>query len=194
MRTEELLEQCLEALSAGQELPLELARYLDRHPNQRAEIEDLLFVAHRVSRLPSVEPSLEAHTRMQNSLAAKLGVDPENFNPTASVEPAGETAPILPYSSNAGRRKLRISPARLAMSRWRDNQDAQRDSAAEARIRQAFRDLTPDDLRRYIGPLGEDYLYYRQRLPGWEPVFAFLALVLRGFKRIEKLVAVDIER
>ena len=32
-----------------------------------------------------------------------------------------------------------------------------------------------------------DYLYYRQRFPQWEIVFACIAFVLRGFKRLEKL-------
>jgi hypothetical protein len=61
------------------------------------------------------------------------------------------------------------------------------DEVAAARIRTAFKDLTPEDIRRYIGERGEDYLYYRQRFPRWEVVFAALALILRGFKRLEKL-------
>jgi hypothetical protein len=196
MRTEELLEQCLQALSTGQELPPEVARYLDRHPDKRAEVEDLLFAANRLSKLPSAELSQPARARMSGRLADKLGVDPALLSTRANAAHEQDPqAELLPYSSNAGRKKLRLSPARLALSRLRSApQEPQRDSAAEARIRQVFRDLTPDDIRRYIGVRGEEYLYYRQRLPGWEPVFAFIAFVLRGFKRLEKLVTVDDRR
>jgi SOS response regulatory protein OraA/RecX len=55
MRTEEILDQCMQALSSGQDLSPELARYLARHPEQRAEVEEMLFVAQRVSRLPSAQ-------------------------------------------------------------------------------------------------------------------------------------------
>ena len=55
MRTEELLEQCLQALTSGQDLPPDLARYLARHPEQRGEVEDLLAIAQRVSRKPRAE-------------------------------------------------------------------------------------------------------------------------------------------
>jgi hypothetical protein len=97
---------------------------------------------------------------------------------------------MLPYSSTAGRKKLRLSMGRVALAKLRDyNTQPHRDPTSEARIREVFRDLTPEDVRRYIGVRGEDYLYYRQRLPGWQPVFAFIAAVLRGFKRLEKLMA-----
>ncbi len=200
MRTEELLEQCLQALSTGQELPSELARYLAHHPEQRAQVEDLLFVAQRVTHLPATEISTSARDRMQSRLASRLGVDSSAFVAPTLPQPETGAAPeqssdYLPYSSNAGRKKLRMSPARLALVRMRyANSEPPRDSAWEARVRAVFCDLTQDDIRRYIGVRGEDYLYYRQRMPGWEPVLTFIAFVLRSFKRIEKLVAVSIDQ
>lgn len=200
MRTEELLEQCFQALSTGQELTPELARYLARHPEQRAQVEDMLFVAQRVTQLPSVQLSTSARSRMQDRLASRLGVDPATLVATSPVQPGAEATPepsseYLPYSSNTGRKKLRLSPARLALARMRySNSEPPRDSASEAQVQAVFRDLTQEDIRRYIGVLGEDYLYYRQRLPGWEPVLAFIATVLRVFKRLEKLVAVSMDQ
>ena len=61
------------------------------------------------------------------------------------------------------------------------------EDVTEARVREVFRDLTREDIRRYIGVRGEEYLYYRQRSPGWEPIFSFIAAVLRGLKRLESL-------
>lgn len=200
MRTEELLEQCLQALSTGQELPLDLAHYLARHPEQRAQVEDLLFVAQRASHLPAAELPAPARDRMQNRLAARLSIDPTVFTAPAGTELEAAATPeqsseYLPYSSNAGRKKLRLSTARLALARIRySNSEPPRDSASEACVRAVFRDLSQDDIRRYIGVRGEDYLYYRQRMPGWEPVLAVIAFVLRGFKRIEKLVVVNIDQ
>jgi hypothetical protein len=198
MRTEELLEQCLQALTTGQELPPDLARYLAQHPEQQAEVEDLLFIAQRVSRRPSVELPEATRLRMDSRLAGRLGVDPAALratSPSARQEEhatAHDNGEMLPYSSTAGRKKLRLSMGRVAMAKLREhNAQPQRDPTSEARIREVFRDLTPEDVRRYIGVRGEDYLYYHQRLPGWRPVLAFIALVLRGFKRLEKLVAVS---
>ena len=196
MRTEELLEQCLQALTAGQELPLDLARYLAQHPEQQAEVEDLLFIAQRVSRRPSIELSEATRRRMDSRLAGRLGIDPAALSspstPPVERTTAHESGEMLPYSSTAGRKKLRLSMGRVAMAKLREhNAQPQRDPTSEARIREVFRDLTPEDVRRYIGVRGEDYLYYRQRLPGWRPVLAFIALVLRGFKRLERLVAVS---
>lgn len=198
MRTEELLEHCLQALSTGQELNPEIARYLARHPEQRAHVEDLLFVAQRATHLPAAQLSTPARSRMQDRLASRLGVDPAALVAPAQTgaettqEPSSE---YLPYSSNAGRKKLRLSPARLALARMRySNSEPPRDSDLEAQVSAVFRDLTQEDIRRYIGVLGEDYLYYRQRLPGWKPVLAFIATVLRGFKRLEKLVTVSMNQ
>jgi hypothetical protein len=196
MRTEELLEQCLQALTAGQELPPEVARYLAQHPQQRAEVEDLLFIAQRVSRRPSVELSEATRQRMDSRIAGRLGIDPAALSSRSHSQgehtSAHESGEMLPYSSTAGRKKLRLSMGRVALAKLREhNAHPHRDPTSEARIREVFRDLTPEDVRRYIGVRGEDYLYYRQRLPGWRPVLAFIALVLRGFKRLEKLVAVS---
>ena len=194
MRTEELLEQCLHALTTGQELPPDVARYLVQHPEQQAEVEDLLFIAQRVSRRPVVELSETARQRMESRLAGRLGIDPSALRyPVTQDDPtlAHESGEMLPYNSSAGRKKLRLSMGRVAMAKLRDyNAQQHRDPTSEARIREVFRDLTPEDVRRYIGVRGEEYLYYRQRLPGWRPVFAFIAFVLRGFKRLEKLVMV----
>ncbi len=198
MRTEELLEQCLQALTTGQELPPDVARYLAQHPEQQAEVEDLLFIAQRVSRRPTVELSEAGRLRMDSRLADRLGIDPSALrSPSithAQNDPttAHESGEMLPYSSTAGRKKLRLSMGRVALAKLREHSaQSHRDPTSEARIREVFRDLTPEDVRRYIGVRGEDYLYYRQRLPGWRPVLAFIALVLRGFKRLEKLVAVS---
>jgi hypothetical protein len=196
MRTEELLEQCLQALTTGQELPPDLARYLAQHPQQQAEVEDLLFIAQRVSRRPSIELSEATRMRMDTRLAGRLGIDPAALSapstPHGEHTSAHESGEMLPYSSTAGRKKLRLSMGRVAMAKLREhNARPHRDPTSEARIREVFRDLTPEDVRRYIGVRGEDYLYYRQRLPGWRPVLAFIALILRGFKRLEKLVAVS---
>jgi hypothetical protein len=196
MRTEELLEQCLHALTTGQELPPDVARYLAQHPEQQAEVEDLLFIAQRVSRRPTVELSEVARRRLDSRLAARLDIEPTALRaPAATPTDAAtthETGEMLPYSSTAGRKKLRLSMGRVALAKLRDyNTQPHRDPTSEARIREVFRDLTPEDVRRYIGVRGEDYLYYRQRLPGWRPVLAFIALVLRGFKRLEKLVTVS---
>src|SRR5437763_12822554 len=76
MGTEELLEQCLQALTSGQDLPADLARYLMHHPEQRAEVEELLAIAQRASRIPPVELSQQARKSMQARLAARLGFDP----------------------------------------------------------------------------------------------------------------------
>ncbi len=187
MRTDELLEHCLEALSSGQQISPDVARYLSRHPDQRSEVEDLLFVAQRVSHMPSADLSSHARTRMQGRLASKL-----NFDPTSLTAPAS-SAPVQDEPARKPKRPMLAGRLFLARLRYAPPYSLA-DDPSEARIRAAFRDLTPDDIRRYIGIRGEDYLYYRQRLPGWEPVFAFMAFVLRGFKRLEELVAVSIEQ
>jgi hypothetical protein len=194
MRTEDLLEQCLQALTSGQELPPDVARYLARHPEQRAELEDLLAVAQRASRLPSAELSHSARSNMQQRLAARLGFDPSLLDAPVPLAPAHD------QEQNTGphprrRKKPVLSLGRLSLARLRyAPPTSPADDISEARIREAFRDLTPEDIRRYIGVRGEDYLYYRQRLPGWQPVFAFIAAVLRGFKRLEKLMATDLSQ
>lgn len=189
MRTEDLLEQCLQALISGQELPPEIARYLARHPEQRAEVEDVLFVAQRISHVPSAELAPEGRLGMQARLAEKLGFEPSVLD--AQPEVSGLT--MTDEAAEAGRQRKRskpllsLGPITIARLRYEPLSTPQRDPASAARIREVFRDLTPDEIRRYIGVRGEDYLYYRQRLPGWEPVFSCLAFILRGFKRLEKL-------
>jgi hypothetical protein len=185
MRTEDLLEQCLQALTSGQELPADVARYLARHPERRAEIEDLLFIAQKASRLPAPELSHEARQGIQQRLAARLGFDPVSLN--APIESAVSSRALDVEQEQTPRKKPLLSVGRVSLTKLRFAPPPSSDDLSEARIRAAFRDLTPEDIRRYIGVLGEDYLYYRQRLPGWEPVFALLAVVLRGFKRLEKL-------
>ena len=179
MRTEELLEQCLQALTSGQNLPPDLARYLARHPEQRTEVEDLLAIAQRVSRMPRLDLSPSRRQNMQERLAVRLGFDPEGLDvpvferPTEADEPAPRKKPLLSVG-RVSLAKLRYEPPPFT-----------EDDISEARIRAVFRDLTPEDIRRYIGVRGEDYLYYRQKFPGWEPIFTFMAAVLRGLKRLE---------
>src|SRR5919201_425689 len=102
MRTEELLEQCLQSLTSGQDLPPDLARYLARHPEQRAEVEDLLAIAQRVSRKPRAELLPARREYMQVRLAARLGFDPRALDapspgehPQEADEPAPRKRPIL---------------------------------------------------------------------------------------------------
>jgi hypothetical protein len=185
MRTEELLEQCLQALTSGEELPPDLARYLARHPEQRAEVEDLLAIAQRVSRTHSpVELPADRRNRMQSRLSAHLG-----FDPTPLVTRRSETAQPDHHPAEHEPRSKRplLSIGGVSLAKLRYEPPHAEDDVSEARIRAVFRDLTPDDIRRYIGVRGEDYLYYRQRFPGWEPVFSCIALVLRGMKRLEAL-------
>lgn len=181
MRTEELLEQCLQALVSGEELPPELARYLARHPEQRAEIEDLLAIGQQVSRLPGRELSSAARTRMQNRLASKLGFDAAALNAPAT-DPSPESAA---HETHHKKPLLSVGGVSLAKLRYEPPLSSQDES--EANIRAVFRDLTAEDIRRYIGVRGEDYLYYRQKLPGWKPVLSCIAVVLRGIKRLETL-------
>ena len=191
MRTDDLLEQCLQALASGQELPPDLARYLARHPEKRAEVEDLLFVVQRVSSLPPAELSDASRRRMQDRLTQRLDLDPSALDvPSQPAEQAQSEEHLQEEPALDGARKQRrpLLVGRLSLAKLRYAPPSPGDDPSEARIREVFRDLTPEDIRRYIGVRGEDYLYYRQRLPGWEPVFAFLASVLRGFKRLEKLM------
>lgn len=190
MRTDDLLEQCLQALASGQELPPDLARYLARHPEKRAEVEDLLFVVQRVSSLPPAELSDSSRRRMQDRLVQRLNLDPSALDmPSQTVDqPQVEEHPEGPALDGARKQRRPLLVGRLSLAKLRYAPPSSADDPSEARIREVFRDLTPEDIRRYIGVRGEDYLYYRQRLPGWEPVFAFLAIVLRGFKRLEKLM------
>jgi hypothetical protein len=187
MRNEELLEQCLLALRTGQELSPEAARYLARHPEKRVEIEDLLSVAQRASHLPSAELSAQSRRLMQVRLAERLGFDPSVLNAPVAPEQAQDEA-----DDYVRPKKPLLSIGRLSLARLRYSPPAQRVGPfADATIREVFRDLTPDDIRRYIGTRGEDYLHFRRTLPGWRPVFMFMAAVLRGFKRLEKLVTVE---
>jgi hypothetical protein len=189
MHTDELLEACLQALMSGQEIPPEIARFLARHPKQRAEVEELIFVAQRASHLPPAELSGAARKDMRERLAARMGVDaavlnaqPANIEPVLQPEQPAHAAPRI-----RRRRLLATGRASLARLRYAISAPVEADEVAAARIRTAFPDLTPEDIRRYIGERGEDYLYYRQRFPQWEMVFALLAVILRGFKRLERL-------
>jgi DNA-binding MarR family transcriptional regulator len=189
MHTDELLEACLQALTSGQEIPPEITRYLARHPEQRAEVEELIFVAQRASNLPPAELSSRARVGMQQRLAARMGVDTALLDARSHVEElAAQHAEPAPATRRARAiRLLATGRASLARLRYASMVTSDADEVAAARIRTAFKDLTPEDIRRYIGERGEDYLYYRQRFPRWEVVFAALALILRGFKRLEKL-------
>lgn len=186
MRTEELLEQCLQALTSGGELPPDLARYLARHPEQRAEVEDLLAIGQRVSRTPTAELSAARRLRMQNRLAANLGFDPRALDapPAPEVAPSDEKEP---EHEPVPRRRPLLSIGGVSLAKLRYAPPVSAGDDSEARIREVFRDLTPDDIRRYIGVRGEDYLYYRQNFPGWRPIFSCIATVLRGMKRLELL-------
>jgi hypothetical protein len=171
----------MQALSSGQELPPELARYLARHPEQRVEVEDMLFMAQRASRLPSARLSYQRKAAMQDRLAAKLG-----FDPASLPRPGNETA-HAEHEQAEGKKPI-FSIGRVSVTKLRyAPPPGPAEDEASARINAAFRDLTPDDIHRYIGARGIDYLYYRQRFPRWEIVFACIAFVLRGFKRLEKL-------
>ncbi len=187
MGTDELLEQCILALRTGQELSPEAARYLARHPDKRTEIEDLLAVAGKASRLHSAELSSRARQNMQARLAERLGFDASVLDaPVPPVSPDGEEESA--YIGSRAKKPL-LSVGRLSLTRLRYSPPVQRAGPfSDAGIREVFRDLTPDDIRRYIGVRGEDYLHYRRALPGWRPVFTFLAAILRGFKRLERLV------
>jgi hypothetical protein len=188
MHTDELLEACLQALTSGQEIPPEITRYLARHPEQRAEVEELIFVAQRASNLPPAELSVTARADMQQRLAARMGVNPSLLAAHPVEEPAAQQERPAPATRRARAiRLLSTGRASLARLRYAATTPSDADDVAAARIRTAFRDLTPEDIRRYIGERGEDYLYYRQRFPQWEVVFAALALILRGFKRLEKM-------
>ncbi len=192
MRNEDLLEQCLLALRTGQELSPEAARYLARHPQKRVEIEDLLAVAGRASQLPSADLSYQARERMQARLASRLGFDSSLLDAPVSVPLAIAGDEEDSIQTGVKPKKPLLSVGRLSVARLRYSPPAHRAGPfSDARIREVFRDLTPDDIRRYIGVRGEDYLHYRRALPGWRPVFAFLATVLRGFKRLERLVTIE---
>jgi hypothetical protein len=188
MRTDDLLEQCLHALTSGQDLPPDLARYLATHPEQRAQVEDLLAIAQRVSRKPPAELSPESRSRMQSRLAARLGFDPAMLDAPAADDTAHSLESTGEPAHARKRPLLSIGRVSLAKLRYEPPAPAEEDPS-EAWIREVFRDLTPEDIRRYIGVRGEAYLYYRQKLPGWEPVLTFVAFVLRSLKRIETLAS-----
>jgi hypothetical protein len=189
MHTDRLLESCLQAMSSGQEIPPDIARYLARHPKQRAEVQELIFLARRASNLAPATLSASRRQSMQERLAAQMGVDSALLNPqTATAEQTGpqeQTAATDTTNTNRARKWSRKSLAYLQNTVSTATQAY--DAVASARIRTAFRDLTPEDIRRYIGDRGEDYLYYCQRFPLWHLIFAVLAPILRGFKRLEKL-------
>jgi hypothetical protein len=191
MRTEELLEACLQAMSDGPEIPPHIARYLAHHPEQRAEVEELIVAAQRAGRLPPAELPAASRKRMQERMAARMGVDPAMLAGQSGTPPGPEQSEQSAHNPVAPHRKRRwlLSTARLSLARLRyvATTRADADAIATARIRAAFCDLTPEDLRRYIGDRGEDYLYYRQRFPRWELIFALLATILRAFKRLERL-------
>lgn len=191
MKSDELLDRCLQAISAGEELPPDLARYLARHQEQRAEIEELLSVAQQVSQFTPAELSVTSRLSMQQRLASRLGFDPAVLDASRSV-PAEREHEKEAGRDRTRRRKPLLVLGRVSLAKLRyAPPPSPIDEQSEARIREAFRDLTPEDIRRYIGVRGEDYIYFRQRLPGWEPVFLCMAFVLRGFKRIEKLMSLE---
>jgi hypothetical protein len=122
---------------------------------------------------------------MQERLAATLGFDPAALDapPAESVHTAEH-----PASEHEHRKKPLLALGRVSLAKLRYEPPSHvPEDISEARIRAVFRDLTPQEIRRYIGVRGEDYLYYRQRFPGWEPVFSCIAVVLRGLKRLEAL-------
>src|SRR4051794_11195946 len=186
MRTEELLEQCLQALTSGQDLPPDLARYLARHPEHRSQVEELLAIAQRVSRRPRSELQLAIREHMQMRVAARLGLDPRALDPPPAGGHPLETEEH--EHEYAPRKRPLLSVGRVSVAKLRyEPPHSTEDDIPEARIREVFRDLTAEDIRRYIGVRGEDYLYYRQKFPGWRPVLTFVAMVLRGIKRLEAL-------
>ncbi|MEO8285440.1 MAG: hypothetical protein ABI670_03275 [Chloroflexota bacterium] len=190
MRTDDLLELCLQALSSGRDIPPEIARYLARHPEQRAEIEELILIAQRATHIPAAELKPVSRKKMGENLAARMGVDPALLHqPTSMAEPADvqQEQPEHITTAHRARRKPMLAAGIGSLARLRYSTHAPGDELADVQIRTAFRDLTPEDIRRYIGVRGEDYLYYRVRFPRWQPVFAFLAAILRGFKLLEKL-------
>jgi len=192
MHTEQLLDACLQAISSGQEIPPEIARYLARHHEQRAEVEELILIAQRASQLPPAVLPAASRDSMQKRLARHMGIDPAMLTaqPVAPETSGGQDGSAYRASASTQTKRWRLpTTAYLHLARLCDAQPAliDADEEATARIRKAFSDLTPDDIRRYIGDRGEDYLYYRQRFPYWEPVFAVLAAILRGFKRLENL-------
>ena len=73
MRTDELLEQCLQALTSGEDY-LRSCPIPCSAPEQRAEIEDLLAIGQRVSRTPPAELSPESRKRMGTRMATRLGL------------------------------------------------------------------------------------------------------------------------
>jgi hypothetical protein len=189
MHTDELLESCLQALCSGEEIPPEITRYLASHPAQRAEVEELIFIAQRTGHLPPAELSVRGRKGMGGRLALHLGIDLALLDAQSALsEVVVSHEQVAPSTLYVKRTRL-LATGRAALVRLCYNSSASpaADEVAAARIRTAFRDLTPEDIRRCIGERGEDYLYYRQRFPQWELVFAFLAFVLRGFKRLEKL-------
>jgi len=184
MRTEELVEQCLQALTSGQDLPPDLARYLARHPEQRSEVEDLLAIAQRVSRGPRADLHPARRENMQVRLAARLGFDPRALD----APPLGGRLVESDDHDHAPRKRPLLSVGRVSLAKLRyEPPQSSEDDIPWARIREVFRDLSAEDIRRYIGVRGEDYLYYRQNFPGWRPIFTLVALVLRGIKRLEVL-------
>src|SRR3954447_3724545 len=153
MRTEELLEQCLQALTSGQDLPPDLARYLARHPEQRAEVEDLLAIAQRVSRRPRAELHAARREHMQLRLAARLGFDPRALDAPGAVERPAEAEEH--EHEHAPRKRPILSVGRVSLAKLRyEPPRSSEDDIQEARIREVFRDLTPEDIRRYIGVRG----------------------------------------
>jgi hypothetical protein len=190
MRTQDILEHCLQALKAGEDISPEVARYLARNPEQRVEVEELLYIAGQASQLPSVELSSHARARLSSRLASKLGFDPAALDRAASTTEAD----VLDEGIAPARKRKKpwLMVGRLSLARLRYEPPARPDPLSEARIREVFRDLTPDDIGRYIGVRGIQYLQYRQKFYGWRPLFTLIAALLRGMKRVERFVVVEI--
>ena len=190
MRTQEILDHCLEALKAGEDISPEVVRYLARNPEQRAEVEELLYIAGQATQLPSVELSSQARARLSSRLASKLGFDPAALDRAVPV--AGEDVLEEVIAPARKRKKPWLMVGRLSLTRLRYEPPSRPDPLSEARIREVFRDLTPEDIRRYIGVRGMQYLQYRQKFYGWRPLFTLIATLLRGMKRVERFVVVEI--
>src|SRR6266487_4958008 len=107
MHTDELLESCLQALCSGEEIPPEISRYLARHPAQRAEVEELIFIAQRSSHLPLAELSVRGRKGMRERLALHLGIDLALLDAQSTLsEPAVPHEHTLPSTLHVKRTRL----------------------------------------------------------------------------------------
>src|SRR3954468_8346505 len=119
MRTDELLESCLQALSNGQEIPPDIARYLAHHPDKRAEVEELIFMAQRASQLPAAELAAARRERMQERLAARMGVDAATLAPRPADQEAHHEHEGPPLMGTRKRRWWLLGAGRTSLLRLR---------------------------------------------------------------------------